>query len=184
MNFFGYLVIFLFMVPLVFGWLLLFAVPFGALAVGAIAAPFALRQRVQRPSRKRVLIVEDDMSMKLMLEQIVRSASPEAIIMASDTEEGASRLIDESASIRDNFDFVIADIFLAGQGTGIDLWRKYRDHDTPFVFASVTERSAFDRMVASETIGGTETTYEKVPAFLQKPLDPTECMKVLRNLSA
>ncbi len=180
MSFVAHLMIFLFMIPLVFGWLLLFAVPFGALAVGAAAAPFAFRQS-QKSSRKRVLIVEDDLGMKLMLEQIVRSASPEAIITASDSEEGASRLLEEGASLRDNFDFVIADIFLAGEGTGIDLWRKYRHQETPFVFASVAERTAFDRMVATDA-GGTEAVFERLPAFLQKPLDPMECVKVLRSL--
>ncbi len=183
MGFVAHVLIFLFMIPLVFGWIMLVALPLGALAVGIAATPFAIRQTAKH-SRKRVLIVEDDDSMKAMWEAIVRSAAPQAIITALDSEEDASRLMSERASIRDNFDYVIADIFLAGQGTGIDLWRKTRAHNTPFIFASVTGKSDFERMVAGYDIENEFGNIEesRMPEFLQKPLDPSECAKVLRNL--
>ena len=186
MGFVAHVLIFLFMIPLVFGWLLLVAVPLGALAVGIAAAPFAIRHST-KPTRKRVLIVEDDDSMKTLWEAIIRSAAPQAIITALDSEEDASRLMSERANIRDNFDFVIADIFLAGQGTGVDLWHKNRDNGTPFVFASVAGKSDFEQMVANydgsdNESDGASLSRTRTPAFLQKPLDPNECARVIRNL--
>ena len=93
-------------------------IPLGALAGGVFAVPFAVRHAF-KSSRKRVLIVEDNSGMKTVLRQIVASADPRAIIMESNSHEEATRMIYERASMRDGFDFVIADIYSSDRWPGI-----------------------------------------------------------------
>jgi DNA-binding NtrC family response regulator len=65
---------------------------------------------------KNVLIVEDDFSSSMVLEAKIASIQPKMNILLSCSAQGARDIID-----RVRCDYVIADFFLEGEKTGLDL---------------------------------------------------------------
>lgn len=131
---------------------------------------------VDSSKRKKFLVVEDDYTVQPFWEQIIQAVSPNAIIRWATTEEGAEKQIRDRLKIGDKFDLVITDIFLAGQKNGIDLWKRYGDAETLFVFSSVIRPNRFEAMIGD--VGG------EPPLLLKKPLDSKECIETLRAIIA
>lgn len=121
---------------------------------------------------KTFLVVEDDFTYQPLWEKIIRSVDPSAKIRWSISAEGAEKLIKSS----ETFDFIIADILLSGPRTGVDLWKRFRNRNSLFLFASGMPLKAF-----TELIGDHKGTY---PYLLRKPLNPRECVESLRTLLA
>lgn len=121
---------------------------------------------------KSYLVVEDDFTYQPLWEKIIRSVDPKAKIRWCITAEGAEELIKNTKT----FDFIIADILLSGPKTGIDLWKRFKNRNAQFIFASGMPLKAFTEMVG--THDGTE------PYLLRKPLNPRECAESLRTLMA
>lgn len=131
---------------------------------------------VAEPSRKKFLVVEDDLSIQPLWERIISLIDPNAVIRWSTTEEGAEKLIQDRLKINDAFDFIITDIILAGQKNGVDLWKKYGDINSLFLFASSVSPRKFHDMV-----GDCEDRY---PFLVNKPLDTAECVDCLKAMLA
>lgn len=125
-----------------------------------------------KPEGKTFLVVEDDFAYQPLWEKIIRSVDPDAKIRWSMSAEGAEKLIKNS----ETFDVIIADILLSGQKTGIDLWKRFRNRNSQFLFASGMPLKAF-----TELVGDHKGTY---PYLLRKPLNPRECTESLRTLIA
>jgi len=125
------------------------------------------------PERRKFLVVEDDGAAHPIWERIIKLVDPKAMIFWAMSEEKAERLIEERRKFGDSFDFVIADIFLNGPKTGIDLWRRFGGA-LPFVFTSSITQKKFLEMIGEST--------ERYPTLIRKPFNPKECVENLMTL--
>lgn len=130
----------------------------------------ATSTKLRAPS---VLIVEDDMTMEPLWRYIIQEVDPNAQIKWATTEELAERLIRRKIRMHEDFDLIICDVFLNGTRTGIDLWKRYGDGPSPFLFMSVISQSKLAKLTG---------TMERMPRYLQKPLNPVKCIEIVGNM--
>ncbi len=123
------------------------------------------------PERRKFLVVEDDFAAQPVWEKIIKMVDPKALIFWATSEEGAEKLIVSRAKYGDAFDFVIADIFLSGPKTGIDLWKRFGNESMPFLFISSITHNKF-----AEMIGDRQDLY---PTLIRKPFNVRECVDSL-----
>ena len=124
------------------------------------------------PRGSRFLIVEDDVVFQCLWEMIVFKFDPMAEISWAQTEEGAEAILDKEGSGPSAFDCVIVDVVLAGQKNGVDLWKRYRNSDTQFIFSSSMPFRTFSKLIGEDV--------SEYQFFLPKPLDPKKCMSYLK----
>jgi response regulator of citrate/malate metabolism len=125
---------------------------------------------------KTFLVVEDDFAYQPLWEKIIKTVDSKAKILWSLSAEGAETLIQKRIEAHEHFDFIIADILLSGPTTGIDLWKKFNQSDSMFLFASSLSLHAFEKMV-----GDHKGMY---PYLIRKPLNPRECVENLKTMLA
>jgi response regulator of citrate/malate metabolism len=123
------------------------------------------------PERRKFLVVEDDFAAQPIWEKIIKLVDPKAIIFWATTEEGAEKMIENREKYGDSFDFVIADIFLAGPKTGIDLWKRFSRESMQFLFISSITRNKFLEMVGEHV--------DRYPMLIRKPFNVKECVDSL-----
>ena len=87
-------------------------------------------------AERSVLIVEDDLSLRPFWEHIFKSKVPEVEMEWATKMQDAEQLIRMRFIRGAPYDLVIADVFLEGQGTGIDLWNRYGEEAKHFIFVS------------------------------------------------
>ncbi len=126
------------------------------------------------PDRRKYLVVEDDFTLQSIWEHIIQSVDSHAIIRWARSEEGAEKLINDREKIEDPFDFVIVDIMLVGEKTGIDLWQKYKNNGLVFLFASALSERKFSQMIGEDK--------DNFPIRLRKPLYIPDCVHTLKTL--
>ncbi len=124
----------------------------------------------------RFLVVEDDASIQPVWERIIRTIDPQAIIRWSRTGEGAEFLIEQQRKRHGVFDFIVADVMLAGKMTGVDLWRKHPESESLFLFVSALSQKKFNEMVGKDR--------DRFPFLVNKPIDPIECIESIRAMFA
>lgn len=122
-----------------------------------------------------VLIVEDDITMQPIWEAVLREVSPLVSIKWSKSEEGAEILMNQKISADQDFDLVVADIYLSGFKTGIDLWEKYRFSDSLFLFTSSMGIKDF-----AVAIKKYENDY--VPFFMKKPIRKPVAVETIKAM--
>ena len=126
--------------------------------------------------RPKVLIVEDDLDMVDLIEKILISINPSTeVSWASSAEEAHFRLHSQKSGNWDSpYDLIISDIFLEGDETGLDLFRKCQGlyPDIPFIATSSTSIDKFYSKYG----------FSKIPLFLSKPVQYNEWRSVLRDL--
>jgi response regulator of citrate/malate metabolism len=128
--------------------------------------------------KNRVLIVEDDPACETILRHIVRSVDSAAVIDSADNAEAATlKLVQELEGRGQPYDLVIADVFLAGKLTGLDLWRIYGEF-CPAPPVVLTSSLPFPRLL------GATAADENVPSFLPKPFYAEECRRIIRRFVA
>lgn len=146
-----------------------------ALSMDSYAARYVpQRTPLLSHGRTKFLVVEDDISLQSIWERIIESVDPTAMIRWARTEEGAEKLIQDRQRVGDEFDCIIVDIMLAGEKTGIDLWNRYGDTNTQFLFTSSLPFKKFSKM-----IGHDHGAYQ---FFLEKPLNPKRCASYLKMM--
>jgi len=125
----------------------------------------------------RVLIVEDDQGCEKILEKIIRSVDPHARVDWVDSGEAAALTLVQERSKGTPYDLVIADVFLAGKLTGVDLWRIYLEYYPcpPLVLTSSLPASR----VLEQLGDGAE-----LPVFLPKPFYADECRRIVKCFMA
>lgn len=133
-----------------------------------VALPFVNRQKF--------LIVEDDFTLQPFWEHVIQEVSPNALIRWATTEEGAEKLIRDRHRINDRFDVVITDILLAGEKTGVDLWKRYGSPETVFLFTSGLSVRRFNGLM------GQDDSEEAI--LIRKPLNPIQCVESLKAVLA
>lgn len=126
--------------------------------------------------QRKYLVVEDDFALQPIWEYVIQTIDPNAMIRWARTEEGASKLIADRQKSSDQFDIVIADVMLAGEKNGVDLWRQFRETGMLFLFTSSLTEKKFQQMVGE--------SYGEYPFFLRKPLYVPDCIACINALIA
>lgn len=124
--------------------------------------------------RPHILILEDDLTFKPLWTNAIHLSSPHAQIDWVQAAEAAERCIKVRQKMGQKYDLVIADIFLSGRKTGIDLWSRYGDIIENFIFVSSLPRKKFNMLIEAE-----EFSY---PIYLQKPLKASTCVEIVKQL--
>ena len=125
--------------------------------------PFKTKKQI------KVLIIEDDPTFQTILTNLLQSIeSSIEIEFTTDAESTYSRLE------KNTYSLVIADYFLNGTATGLDIWNFWntQGNQNPFLIISGLEHPVF-----SEKAGNNPR-----PPYLQKPLDFGEARKLLFSL--
>ncbi|MBI3556962.1 MAG: hypothetical protein HY074_11920 [Deltaproteobacteria bacterium] len=119
---------------------------------------------------KRVLLLEDDAYTEVVLGRIFRRihSSIEVTWIKSVAEAKAKLLCQQ-------FDLIIADIYVEGTETGLDLWHLCeRQHaDLPFIFISGLPVHEFFNAIGPASIA---------PPYLPKPLNMDECTQLVSTV--
>lgn len=145
----------------------------GAAAEDSTTNPSEVWKSVRPHKGTSVLIVEDDVSMEPLWSYIIDEVDPHAEMRWVTTEEAAEKMIRQRLEMGQPYDLIVSDIFLSGRRTGIDLWRRYGEGATAFILMSVIGPEKLMRMTG---------LHEPLPPYIQKPLNPSECIDRVRNL--
>jgi len=126
---------------------------------------------------RKVLIVEDDLEMCMVLDRVLTTTDQHVMVdWATSVDEAISRLQEKAAqSITRPYDLILADIFLEGQSTGIDLWKLCQEEfpDVPVVVTSSLPLEKFFALVGRGNIA---------PPFLAKPFQVGGCRQFLEGI--
>lgn len=126
-------------------------------------------------ARLSVLIVEDDIAMQPIWENVLRHVSPTVSIKWSKSEEGAELLMKQKIAKNEEFDLVIADIYLSGFKTGIDLWEKFRFSESLFLFTSSIDVREFAAIIK-------KYDNDYVPFFMRKPIRTSVAVETIKAM--
>lgn len=121
-----------------------------------------------------VLIVEDDAALKPLWISVFAQVAPGARIDWVLTEEAAERKIRERVAIGELYDIIIADIFLSGKRSGLDLWRRYGMDGSEFVVVTGASPEKVAALTKDEEM--------PPPRFLHKPLEPKALLSLITEL--
>jgi DNA-binding response OmpR family regulator len=125
-------------------------------------------------SGSKILIVEDDITMEALWRYIIDVACPGSHLDWATTGEAADHLLNETEKKGSDYDLVIADIFLGGTRTGLELWERHSGSASSFLLISVLSPQRLLQLA--------RTRETALPVYLQKPLDPTQCIETIRAL--
>jgi response regulator of citrate/malate metabolism len=123
---------------------------------------------------RRILIVEDDHSCGALLRNMVHLIDGKASVDCVEDAEKATLLLAQENSAGRKYDLILADIYLAGKLTGVDMWGLHDEFfpDTPVIFTSSISESKFLAVIGPDAVP---------PPFLHKPLELIECQSMLRE---
>ena len=116
---------------------------------------------------KSVLIVEDDLALRPLWERAF--LSKKVVIDWATSLEEAEHHIRTRFTQNQPYNLVIADISLEGKGTGIDLWNRYGEEASNFVFVTglPITKQAFHTLL----------NYG-YPPYFKKPLTAKKCLEI------
>lgn len=116
---------------------------------------------------KSVLIVEDDLALRPLWERAF--LSKKVLIDWATSMEEAEQHIRTRFTLNQPYNLVIADISLEGKGTGIDLWNRYGEEASNFVFVTglPITKQAFHNLL----------NYG-YPPYFKKPLTVKKCLEI------
>jgi len=116
----------------------------------------------------KVLVVEDESESEWLIASTLRSVKRNADLKWVKSAEEAENLLKAG----ERYDLIIADHYLKGEETGLDLWKscykKYRS--TPFMMTSALTEKVFVRLAGPQL---------PRPVFLHKPIDVKECRSMM-----
>lgn len=122
--------------------------------------------------KKRILIVEDDITLEPFWISAIHKADPRAEVTWVCSERDAEKEIKLSIKKEAPFDLIVTDLFLAGPRTGIDLWEiAGEDLRNRMVLTSGIHPEKFRRYFGD---------HSTAPPFLQKPYSLTETVETLK----
>ncbi len=149
----------------------------------AIATDLKEYEPIMRKPRKlklatptRVLIVEDDMSLTSLLTSVLESMSPNIGIDWATSGEEAEYYLEREEEVYGKcpYDLIIADIFLEGDVTGLDIW-KLCDRKYPESNILVTSSLPIEKFVSC-----LKNEYA-CPQYLPKPFSLAECKEAISD---
>jgi response regulator of citrate/malate metabolism len=126
---------------------------------------------------RRVLVIEDDMELTTILERVLRVIDSKVQIeWATSAEEATSKLVNRARHTKGPpYDLIVADIFLEGNETGLDLWKLCAQAfpDVPIVITSALPIDKYFTAIGQDMI---------TPPFLAKPFTASECRQVFKGM--
>ncbi len=125
--------------------------------------------------RKRVFIVEDDHTCETVLRRTIQAIAPSTVIDWEDSAERAIATLKRETDSGRHYDLIIADIFLEGDATGLELWRAC-ERNLPDTSVLITSSLSVDRFL--QAVGRDSVA----PPFLPKPFYVGECRQILEGL--
>lgn len=124
---------------------------------------------IRMKSKGRVLIVEDDIFCRMIIEMAVREYSKDIRIVTAVSEVEALESLKTQPC-----DLVISDYYLEGSGTGLDLCHKILD---TFPDTKCLMMSSMNFPQYKEVAANTDTPLE----FMEKPIKPSLIKKYLTS---
>lgn len=127
-------------------------------------------------TRRKVLILEDDLCLKTMLIRIFQAVDPDIEILWKTTgDEAIEDLNHHLKKEGDPYDLVIADISTPGDKSGLDFWQlcRLRFPKMAFLFISAMPVDRFLKVLGSNVL---------CPPFLPKPFTVGECKQIVEGL--
>jgi DNA-binding response OmpR family regulator len=121
----------------------------------------------------KVLLVEDDVSLHPLWRKIFSMSRHPLKVEWTNRAEDAESLIRMRYRGGKPFDLVIADIFLDGSETGVDLWNRYGEEAKNFIFVSGLATEKYESLM-SLSYG--------CPIYLKKPLTFQKCLDVMESV--
>lgn len=121
----------------------------------------------------RVLIVEDDVTSEPIWEYIFSKLDPMPEISWATSVIEAEEILDRSIHDGVSYDIILADIFLSGSLTGIDLWEELQEGMPNLVILMSASEPAKIRKYF-KNMGNVK--------YLQKPLNIHETVETLREI--
>lgn len=111
---------------------------------------------------QRILIVEDELSLKTVLEYIIRSVDKNIEIHWAVTAEKAMLYLNKY-----DYDFVLTDHYLEGSLTGLVVWKYTRKHYPQLPIAMMSSLKVHEFLRLTKHL-------KETPAFLPKPFSYEE----------
>jgi CheY-like chemotaxis protein len=124
----------------------------------------------ERPEKKKVLLVEDSPESEALMRHLCHAANANVNVQCVATAEEAQRLLEADS----HFDFIIADHFLSGQHTGLDLWKVCNENfrRIPFMMTSSLDMREFVQLTKNN---------KDFPPYLPKMWSKQTCLRILAN---
>ena len=130
-----------------------------------------------RSKARRVLVVEDDLALTTVIDQVLYTIDPDIECdWVSSAELAAAKIKEMLERSTDRpYDLVLADIFLEGNKSGLELWEFCREQfpDMPIVLTSAMPVDRFLSSIGKNLI---------CPPYLPKPFRAGECRQVLEGM--
>lgn len=128
------------------------------------------------PKQKRVLLIDDDPSLEPVFDALLHEVNTEIDIDYVTSAEAAFERLNEASGIWKStpYDLIIADVFLDGKATGVDVWSLCQEA-YPQMPALVMSSLPLNRIL--ELIGRNSIN----PLFLQKPFHFASCRRTLQE---
>lgn len=129
---------------------------------------------------EKILVVEDNVSMLLLIQKAIYKIRPQAEIYSAVSLEEAFTILIKNANIEEKnpYELIIADIFLEGNRTGLDLWRVLRGTypDIPIiVISSISEEQVMSNILENE---------KKHMIYFKKPFMVSELQAKIKEVLA
>lgn len=138
-----------------------------------------LRNETPLENHRSVYVVEDDLELSTVIDRILKSINPAIQSNWATSAEDAIHALKTAAQRRHHkpYDLIIADIFLEGESTGLDLWQLCHEH-YPEVPLVITSGMDIERFMSSINIHDPA----QLPPFLQKPFSIADCRHLLKEM--
>lgn len=127
---------------------------------------------------KTVLVVEDDLTLRPVLEKLLYRINPGLVVHWSHSaEEFLGEEGKHALPPWPKYDLVLTDIYMPGTSSGFDIWKHFskRAPHTPLVMMSGLSQEEFFRAMG---------TLSEVPPYLAKPLKFADIRATLAPLLA
>ena len=135
------------------------------------------RKQATQQRERKVLVVEDDVELITILDRVLKTIDPNLTTDWVTSAEQAAAMLEEHVRNREfqPYDLILADIFLEGSCTGLDVWKMCQQYfpDVPVVVTSALPVDKFFAAIGRDTIS---------PPFLAKPFLAKECKQVLEGI--
>ena len=128
--------------------------------------------------RKKILIVDDELNMRIFLCNLLGNCGYEAID-AGDKDEGMQKALSEKPAL------IILDVTMPKE-SGIQMYRELKEHDdlknVPVIMVSTIDKKTFSfYQKFQRTPRGQGVT--EPGAYLEKPLEAEELIRLVRSLT-
>jgi CheY-like chemotaxis protein len=129
---------------------------------------------LSRPHLKRILLVEDDPFWQTLISRSLLSSDTSDNNIEFRFVRSAKQAEAEIFEHDSAFDLIIADQFLYGGSTGLDLWRKCQisQSEIPFVLLSGLSKGEFSKLVKHDS---------EPPLFLEKSADISKLRRIFNE---